>query len=126
VLKNEDKTQIAILEWLEMRYPHVREFVIKIDNEGKRSILGHVIAKRAGLKKGASDLFIAYPMGNCHGLFLEIKADNWRCKGEAERNHVNGQLEFIEKMRQRGYAAEFIIGVDEGIRVLASYLGNRF
>jgi hypothetical protein len=121
MLKPETRTQISILNWLKLKHPNVYPYVIKIDNEGKRTKLGHVIAVKMGLQQGASDLFIAWPTSDYHGLFLEIKPDNWK-KTKSNSAHYDRQLYFCEKMRKVGYFATVSIGVDACIKVVDKYL----
>lgn len=119
-LKPEQRTQKAILEWLSIQHSRIRQYTIKIDNEGRKGILGSAISE--GLRPGASDLFIAWPNSKYSGLWVEIKADGWkgpRNKAEAER--VKKQKEFGQMMMDIGYHFEFVIGVDEGINAIHKY-----
>lgn len=119
----EQKTQLAICDWLSLQHPQLFEQVIKIDNEGKRTIGGHMLAKRMGLHKGASDLFIAYPTKKYFGLFIEIKHDGWKGpRNNAEKLRVESQLTFINKMKDKGYYGELVTGVNEGIDLISRYL----
>jgi hypothetical protein len=126
-MKPEEITQSAICKWLSLQHRHVFEHVIKIDNEGIRSIQGHKRAVHMGLHKGASDLFIAWPTLKHYGLFMEIKPDGWkgpRNKKEAER--IEEQLYFIGKMNKKGYYAKLIVGIDQGINLIQRYLKQEF
>lgn len=119
----EQKTQLAICEWLTLQHPHVSEHVIKIDNEGKRTIGGHILAKRMGLHKGASDLFIAWPTLKYYGLWLEIKPDGWRGpSGKKQKLHHECQTNFIAKMNLKGYFAKMVVGVDQALDAIKLYL----
>ncbi len=122
----EQKTHLAIVEWLRKQHPMVAEHIVKIDNEGKRSVGGHILAIRMGLHKGASDLFIAWPTLKYYGLWLEIKPDQWKGpQGKKAKLHHAEQAAFIEKMKARGYHGDFAIGVDEGMQKIQGYLkGN--
>ncbi len=119
----EQKTQLAICEWLSRQHPDVAQHVVKIDNEGKRTIGGHILAKRMGLHKGASDLFIAWPTNDYHGLWLELKSDIWKgAYGKKAKLHLEEQMNFIEKMNVRGYYAKLVVGVDQAIDAIKGYL----
>jgi len=119
----EQKTQLAIIEWLKKQHPEVSQYVVKIDNEGKRSVGGHMLALRMGLHKGASDLFIAWPTDKYHGLWLEIKSDVWRgAQGKKAKLHYETQLNFIEKMKAVGFYGEIGAGVDQCIKIISDYL----
>lgn len=122
-LKPETKTQIAILKWLKLYNPIAYEHIIKIDNEGKRSKIGNIIAVQSGLHKGASDLFLSYPVKQFHGCYLEIKPENWKLT-PSKKEHYDSQMRFIEKMRKVGYAADLRIGFDSCIEFLMIYLNS--
>ena len=122
-LKPEQRTQIAILEWMALQYPIEYGYVVRIGNEGTRSIAGHVLAKRMGLNVGASDLFIAWPVMRYHGLWLEIKPDGWRKpRNENEKLHIDRQMYFINKMKARGFYATMSVGTTQGINTIDRYL----
>lgn len=122
----EQKTQLAICEWLSKQHQEVFEHIVKIDNEGKRSVGGHVLSKRMGLHKGASDLFIAWPTEKYAGLWVEIKPDKWRgAFGVKAKLHLENQMKFIDKMNKRGYLAKLVVGTDQGIDAIKSYLSEK-
>lgn len=119
----EQKTQLAIIEWLSLKNPLAHKLTIRIGNEGKRTVGGHLLAIRMGLHVGASDLFIALPNIKYSGCFIEIKPDGWKGpSGKKMKQHVDRQLEFIELMKSQGYAGKLIVGVDEGVSFISSYL----
>lgn len=122
-MKPENRTQKTILKYLALAHPQARSHTIKIDNEGKRSMIGHVTAKACGLHKYASDLFIAWPTLSHYGLWMEVKPDGWAGpRSRVERARVEGQLDFILKMKKVGYEGVLVAGVDEGIEALKKYL----
>lgn len=105
-----------------------------------------------GYRKGWPDLFIAqhrawleprqnslqlgltldaYGRACCemieYGLFLELKKEGTRLKkknGDWATEHISEQAEVIEKLRQRGYCAEFAVGFEEAKRIIDEYLGG--
>jgi len=99
--------------------------VVKIPNEGKRTIGGHQRMIREGMQVGASDLFIAWPTYDFYGLWMEVKPDGWSGpKSKKEKDRVALQKAFLDKMKYVGYQGEFVIGVDEGIHAIKHYLGS--
>lgn len=121
----ENKTQAAILQWLELQHPSVRLHTIKIDNEGRHTPAGYAIRKACGLHKGASDLFIAWPTLKFCGLWLEIKPDGWTGpRNRIETERVKLQKDFLYKMITKGYDGAFVCGVDEGINAIKTYLND--
>lgn len=129
---SERQTQIAICDFIRAQWPFLDDYLIKIDNEGARKIIerngkkipiGHISAKRAGLKPKASDLFIAWPTIEYCGLWMEIKPDGWAgAKGKKEKEHVEGQLKFQAMMRAVGFQTAWCVGVDQGISAMKSYM----
>lgn len=54
-------------------------------------------------------------------MWLEIKREKWKLT-KKEQFHYENQMEFIRKMRLKGYFAEFAIGVDQCINAITNYL----
>ena len=111
----ESNEQIAAMDWLRAQHPKIAEHTLHIGNERKASYYAGYIMKRMGVLKGASDLFMAYPMGCYHGLFVEVKSKIGRPSAE--------QKAFIERMRAVGYKAEICYGAEEVINTMKEYLG---
>lgn len=62
-----------------------------------------------------------------YGLFLELKKEGTRLKkknGEWATEHIAEQAKVLEKLRQRGYCAEFAVGFEEAKRIIDGYLGS--
>ena len=111
----ESNEQIAAMDWLRAQHPNIALHTLHIGNERKASYYAGYIMKRMGVLKGASDLFMAYPVGGFHGLFIEVKSKTGRPTAE--------QKAFIDRMRAVGYRAEICYGADEVINTMKSYLG---
>jgi len=120
-LKPEQTVQINFVNWLKHNYPEVSCHVIMIGNEGKRSVQGHQTAKRMGLHKFASDLFIAYPSGEFHGAFIEVKKEGWKLLPSNEE-HTQGQLDFLERMLKTGYFGKVCIGLESCKSAIEEYI----
>lgn len=71
-------------------------------------------AKREGLRPGVSDLFIGYPMGRYHGLFLELKA----AKGVTS----DDQGDFLSMMRETGYCCLVVKGYKQAVEIIEAYM----
>lgn len=112
----ESNEQIAAMDWLRAQHPKIAEHTLHIGNERKATYYMGYIMKRMGVLKGASDLFMAYPVGVYHGLFVEVKSK--RGKPTAE------QKSFIDRMRAVGYRAEICYGAEQVINTMKSYLGG--
>lgn len=120
-IKPEDRTRMAILDYCELKYPNLYETVIGIFNEGNRSRSTNRLLPRLGLRKGASDLFFALPNNGYHGLWMEIKKDNWKYTA-SQKEHIENQTKFLNQMINLGYMGRMVIGVDEGIALLNEYM----
>ena len=84
-------------------------------NGGKRHIRTAINLKREGVKAGVPDIIFAYPSGQFHGLFIELK----RRKGGTVSEE---QKEMIELLRHQGYCAVVCKGCDEALEVLSGYI----
>ena len=113
----EEQEQVAVFQWAEIMmnsYPELR-WLIHIPNGGWRSKSEAVRFKRAGVKKGVSDLFLPVARKGYHGLWIEMK----RKKGGRLSPE---QKEWIDGMFAQGYLAVRCDGADEAIGMLERYL----
>lgn len=117
----EESIQITLVEYIELVHPSVFQYVIKINNEGKRSKAGTYVLKKMGLHPGASDLFIAWPSYGKPGLWLEIKPDDFKINA-SNKEHVQRQQTFIERMRDVGYVAHMGYGFEQCRVIVDNYL----
>jgi hypothetical protein len=108
----ESNEQIAAMDWLREQHPHIAEHTMHIGNERKASYFAGFIMKK-GVLKGASDLFMAWPLNGFHGLFIEVKSKIGKPTLE--------QKAFIERMRIVGYRAEICYGAEEVINTMQEY-----
>lgn len=97
--------------------------------------------ERTELEKGMEFIRVKIQQ-NYHGLYLEIKKDGTKLKrdkdakkllkGEVEirkkgdwwDKHIEEQAEMLEKLRARGYRAEFGVGFDGCKKIIDNYLRN--
>ena len=73
-------------------------------------------AKNSGYKRGFPDLFIYEPKGKYNGLAIELKVGYNKATQE--------QLQWISKLRKRGYCAEICNGIDETINIINKYFNE--
>jgi len=118
------REQAAVVEWCS--YQAILKFcVINIRNEGRRTYAQANVAKMMGMRKGASDLFIARPLNGKCGLFIEMKENREYTPSEMKTETWMAQEAFIMMMRQNGYGAHFAFGADDGIMKIREYLGMK-
>ena len=114
--------QIAI--YLQLQYPDViYRFDIAAD---LKLTMGQAVKhKKLHPNRGYPDLFIAEPMSKYHGLYIEVKKEGEKLTkkdGSWRTPHITEQAEKIEKLRVKGYKAEFGIGFDECKKIIDEYL----
>lgn len=73
--------------------------------------------KKAGMKVGAADLFLAVPRGTYHGLFIEMKAP-----GSTASSLSTDQAIHLLLMRTQGYMAVWCAGADDAISAIKEYM----
>ena len=110
----ESDEQIAAMDWLRLQHPKLVPYTMHIGNERKSTYFAGYIMKRMGVLKGASDLFMAWPCGGYHGLWIEVKSK--------EGKPTQEQLDFIDRMNGVGYYATVCYGAEQVIRAVQSYL----
>lgn len=74
--------------------------------------------KASGYSAGFPDLFFYEPRNGFNGLAIELKAGT----NTPQKN----QLEWKQKLIDRGYRAEVCTGIDETFAVLSDYFGVKF
>lgn len=120
-MKAEDFEQIALVDWIQYK-PKIKEYLIAIRNEGKRSRQEGHNAKLMGLRPGASDLFFAYPAQGKPGLWIELKVPSRN--GKAAGKPSKEQIQFLEIMHTVGYATKICYGWQEAANTILEYLGE--
>lgn len=80
-----------------------------LDSKSKR-----IRASLEGVLSGVPDVFIPWPSKGHHGLFLEFKAQGGRAS--------KAQESFLNLVRPRGYKAQVVYGLREGLQALKDYL----
>lgn len=119
--RKEWREQADIYQWTQTQEV-LRGFVMKFDNEGRRSVAQAAVAKRMGLLAGVSDLFVARPSGRFCGLWLEVKQAREYTPSERRSETWKRQEAFQERMRSAGFAARFAFGAEDGIKIIRSYV----
>lgn len=137
---NESDVQTQVADYLRLRYPNV---LFHSDfGSGVKLTPGQAVKQKRqnGGRRAWPDMLIAEPFieevlfedALCrgrlnHGLFLELKKEGTRLKkknGEWASEHIAEQAEVLEKLRERGYCAEFAVGFDEAKKIIDEYLGG--
>jgi VRR-NUC domain len=115
-----------IARYLQLQYPNI---IYRFDIAADLKLTPGQAAKHKRLHphRGYPDLFIAEPMGKYHGLYLEIKKESEKLTkkdGSWRTPHIAEQAEKIEKLRAKGYKAEFGVGFEGCKKIIDEYLRN--
>lgn len=140
----ESDLQIQVADYLRLQYPDV---MFHSDfGSGIKLTPGQAAKQKRqnGGRRAWPDMFIAHAQrqllevkGNgvlekaenrcLGGLFLELKKEGTRLRkknGEWATEHIAKQAEVLQKLRERGYWAEFAVGFDEAKTIIDEYLGG--
>ena len=115
-LKPEQIDHINVVNWFNEKYPHLEDDFHHFANERKCTFNEGRTLKRMGVKKGVLDFHLALPMGEFHGLWLELKVGKGKLSPE--------QAEFIRRKQSRGYVAKVAWGHEAAKEMIVSYLNE--
>ena len=126
-MKNEEqKLSENIAEYLEKQY---KDIMFRFDiGADIRLTIGQATRVKNKLrhKRGYPDLFIAEMVNGYGGLYVELKKDRkevYKLNGEFKKSeHLEEQIKFHEKLRQKGYQVVFGLGFDDTVIKIKEYL----
>lgn len=84
-------------------------------NDGKRSVGSALRLRAMGLSKGVPDIFIPWPCGEYHGMFVEMKS---KTGGRVSPE----QSEWLDLLNRLGYFAVVAHGAAEAIQYFEEYI----
>lgn len=116
---DEHRIQAALFKWAKCasaKHPGLK-LMFAIPNGGARDAITGAMLKREGVKPGVPDIFLPLPVGNYHGLFIELKT----AKGSPSPE----QREWLMRLSNRGYAAVLCRGFDEAIDTISRYVAGQ-
>lgn len=122
-MKNEETLQIAVSKFLKLKYPSV---IFTAESSGIRLTIGQAVKakKQRNPERGIPDIIILEPSNGYHGLCIELKKGGTRLKNGSIPNtkHTKEQAAVLDRLRQKGYLAEFAVGIDEAMQLIDNYL----
>lgn len=124
-MKESEKQIIKnICQYIKMQF---KDCIFTVDTSGLKLTIGLATQmKQLRSDKGLPDLFIFEPRSKYHGLFIEIKIDNYNIfKKDGKtfvNDHIKEQYEILSKLRGKGYMALFGIGFDECKDIIDKYM----
>ena len=113
----EHDDQVALFAWaaLAANIDPRLEMLVAIPNGGHRHKAVAARMKAEGLKAGFPDMVLFVPVGEWHGLAIELKYG----KNSASK----AQLEWLKALHYQGYKAKICRGVAEAVNAIEDYLG---
>ena len=110
---SEHQEQVALFQALAL-HPEC-EWVFAIPNGGYRSKATAVNLRAEGVKRGVWDIFVPYPRGKYHGMYIELKYGKNKLTPEQEtfRPHCEAQ----------GYKTYVAYSWFEAYTAIMDYLG---
>jgi hypothetical protein len=124
--KREEQIHTALATWIKLQYPDV---IFTSESSGIRVSMGIAVKMKKQRSVGAlPDLIILEPRCVYHGLCLEIKKD----KDEVYRKdggfrvseHIQEQAQMLDRLRRKGYFAEFGCGLTDCMAIIKGYLSQ--
>lgn len=117
---SESREQQALFRWWDLyrsRYPAALLFAVP--NGGARSAITGARLKAEGVLPGVPDVFLAYPVGGLHGLFIEMKRARGGTTSAAQK--IVGAL-----LSRAGYGVAVCHGWQEARDTVMRYMGGRY
>lgn len=95
------------------KIPLIKECLMHLPNEGKRTNkYGHHL-KQMGMMPGASDIFIALARHGYHGAWIEIKSEDGKL--------TKAQDKFLKIMNKNGFYTHICRSIKDGIDIITWY-----
>lgn len=126
--KKEERIQTQVAKYVKVQYPDVI-FNSDIASGMKLPIWIAVLAKSMRSERAQPDMIFLEPKGGYHGLCIEIKKDasqvykkNGEIKGGKSAKHIKEQEAVLQRLREKGYKAEFGLGFDDCKKIIDNYM----
>ena len=118
MIRKEAQEQAAVFEWAAWAAKRTPELnlLYHVPNGGSRNVVEAVHLKQQGVKSGVPDLVLPVARGKYHGLYIELKTLRGRVS--------DTQKQWLDALRNQGYAAIVCRGADETIAMIAKYLAG--
>lgn len=120
-IPTENQEQRLLVKWLGS-HPVVKNYFLKVNNEGFRTLAQGMHLKLMGMKAGVSDLFIFYPTKSHHGLWIEMKRKRKYAPSELKTETWVAQEMFLELVKSVGFEGKICYGSEDAKKVIDEYL----
>ena len=113
----EHDEQSALFQWAALQENQIPalQHLFEIPNGGHRHKAVAVKLQQEGVKAGVPDIFLAFPYGGFHGLFIEMKAGS--------NTTTERQDEWIGKLLNVGYMTAVCYSFETAKQEILDYLG---
>ncbi len=134
----ESEAQQAVMKWWAMAHKGLgvrhERLLMAFPMQGLRTARNGARMKAEGMRAGLADMFLAVPIKRTHlddrnpawthqsfigGLWIELKRERPRGVVSPE------QSEFLDIVREQGYAAQVCYGFDECTKAITEYLTSK-
>lgn len=127
IIQKESNLHLIVTNYLRVRYPDI---IFRTDfAAGMKLTIGQAMKhKRMQSSDAYPDIFIAEPRGNYHGFFIELKrtpsAVHKKDGNIRMIEHIQKQYAMLERLKNKGYKAEFGLGYKHTIHMIDEYLAS--
>jgi hypothetical protein len=111
MIKDEHTLQVYCVAWFRVNYPN--ELIYAIPNGGHRAYSTAKRLKAEGTTSGIPDLHIPTPMGEYHGLYIEMKY-GYNKPSEAQKK-------IMAYLNNKGYLCAVCWSLDEFMQTINNY-----
>lgn len=111
-------TQVRLYE---SRYPALK-WLFAIPNGGDRNKAVAGKLKAEGVKRGVSDLFLSVPVGDFHGLYIEMKRPEDKARDQRKGELSEEQRSWLDDMAGLGYKTEVCFTAGQAWKVTMAYI----
>lgn len=118
----EHSEQVALVEWWSMyaRWKSLpASLLMAIPNGGARNAITGAMLKAEGVRAGVPDLFLAFPAGGLHGLFIEMKRARGGATSTAQK--IVGEL-----LSRAGYGVAVCHGWQDARDTVIRYMEGSY
>jgi hypothetical protein len=124
-IQRESQLREQIAWWLKAQFPGVI-YRWDLAADLKLTIAQAARHKRLHPERGYPDLLLLEPRAGFAGAFFELKAEGanlYKANGELYTDkHLTEQAAMMNKLRAKGYYADFAVGFDECATKIRAYL----
>jgi hypothetical protein len=113
-----------------VKYLKAQGLLYRCSPEGIRISIGMAVKlkKQGVIVRGLPDIEIFEPIGESHGLFIELKRTDFKLRTKNgslyKDEHLSEQLEMLLALQKKGYAVSFAAGFQHAKELVDAYMAN--